>query len=409
MDYHLIELENGIRVIHKPVQNSKITHCGIISDVGSRDEQPHQQGLAHFWEHMAFKGTRKRKAFHILNRIDSVGGELNAYTTKEKICFYASVLDHHFDKAMDLLTDITFDSVFPESQIEKERGVILEEMAMYHDSPEDAIQDEFDQVIFGEHPLGNNILGTRESITSFHRNDFKEFISEHLNTERLIVSIVSGLPAAKVKRLAHKYLAGIPRISAENQRNEAAPYRVRRKSVYREMMQSQVALGRTAYSLGHKKRLPFFLLTNYLGGPAMNSRLNMALREKYGYVYSIEANYNAYTDTGLFGIFFGTEPGHTQKSIQLVLKELENLRKKPFGQMQLHKAKEQLIGQMAMAEENHPALMLGMAKSMLDKGKIDSFDHVVQKIRAISALDIQDMAEELFQPDDISILTYLPK
>jgi len=408
MDYKLFELENGIRVIHQPVNNSKITHCGLILDIGSRDESVSQQGIAHFWEHMAFKGTQKRKAFHILNRIDSVGGELNAYTTKEKICFYASVLDQHFDKALDLLTDITFDSIFPESQIEKERGVILEEMSMYLDSPEEAIQDDFDTLIFGQHPLGVNILGTRESIKAFHRDDFKQFIKEHLNTERLVVSVVSGLPTSKVKRLAEKYLKNIPMMNAPVNRLSADPYVVKHQTINRDLMQSQVALGREAYSLKSEKKLPFFLLTNYLGGPAMNSRLNMALREKYGYVYSIEAAYNAYTDTGLFAVYFGTEPKQTDRSIALVLKELEMLKKKAFTPVQLHRIKEQLIGQMAMAEESHISLMLAIGKSMLDKGSIDSFDEVTAQVRAITSHDLMEIAEEVFNKDEISILTYRP-
>ena len=202
-DYEIHTLNNGIRIVHKEVKSTKIVHCGFILNIGSRDENDNQQGLAHFWEHMAFKGTSKRKAFHIINRLESVGGELNAYTTKEKICFYASVLDNYFEKALELLTDITFDSIFPEKQIEKERGVILEEMAMYHDAPEDAIQDEFDNLVFKGHPLGNNILGTAESVRSFRRQHFKQFVSENINTGQLIFSVVGNI---SLKNIWRKYL-----------------------------------------------------------------------------------------------------------------------------------------------------------------------------------------------------------
>ena len=214
-DYNLLELPNGIRVVHKEVANTKIVHCGFILDIGSRDESESQLGIAHFWEHMAFKGTRKRKAFHILNRLDSVGGELNAYTTKEKICFYASVLDKHIQNAFEILQDITFDSIFPEKQIEKERGVILEEMSLYRDSPEDAIQDEFDHVIFGDHPLGQNILGTPKSVRSFSRQDFQQFLQQNMNTEEVVFSCVGNIPFKKVKRLAEKFFGQVPKLNAQ--------------------------------------------------------------------------------------------------------------------------------------------------------------------------------------------------
>ncbi len=212
--YHTHTFDNGIRVIHKEVQHTSIAHCGFILDIGSRNEKPHQQGLAHFWEHMVFKGTQRRKAFHILNRLEAVGGELNAYTTKEKICFYASLLDHHYEKAVELLTDITFNSVFPEKQIEIEKGVILEEMAMYQDAPEDAIQDEFDSLVFKNHALGYNILGTSSSVAGFRKADFEQFIRENLNTERIIFSSVGNLPFKKVLRLAEKYMQAFPHCSS---------------------------------------------------------------------------------------------------------------------------------------------------------------------------------------------------
>ncbi len=271
-EYQIHTLPNGIRVAHKQVPYTKIAHCGFTLDIGSRDEKPHQQGIAHFWEHMAFKGTTKRKSFHILNRLEAVGGELNAYTTKEKICFHASVLDMHFEKAMELLTDITFDSVFPEKQIEKERSVILEEMSMYYDSPEDSIQDEFDAVLFENHALGNNILGTADSVRSFHRDDFKAFIAENLNTNRLIFSSVGNIPFYKVVKLAEKHLSGIPSYAAQRERLPFSHYVPKLVKKTRAVTQAQCAMGRTAYALSDAKRLPFFMLINILGGPGMNSR-----------------------------------------------------------------------------------------------------------------------------------------
>ncbi len=409
VDYNLFTLPNGIRVVHKEVSNTKIVHCGFILDIGSRDEREEQLGIAHFWEHMAFKGTNKRKAFHILNKLDSVGGELNAYTTKEKICFYASALDKHMESAFELLQDITFDSIFPEKQIEKERGVILEEMALYHDSPEDAIQDEFDRVVFKDHPLGKNILGTQSSVRSFHRQDFKDFLKANLNTEKVVFACVGNVPLKKIKRLADKYFKPIPHYKAEKRRITFENYIPCSEINHRNITQAHCAIGTTAYELSHANRLPFFMLMNILGGPGMNSRLNLALREKYGFVYNVEASYHPFSDTGLFSIFFGTEPGQVERSRKLVLKELKRLREQPLGSLQLHMAKEQMIGQLAMAEENNTSLMLMMGKSILDLEKIDGLDVIFERIRKITSSQLQDIANERLLESQLSHLTFLPE
>lgn len=408
-DHSIFTLPNGIRIVHKQVQNSKIAHCGFILDIGSRDESLSQQGLAHFWEHMAFKGTKKRRSFQIINKLDTLGGELNAYTSKENICFYASVLNDHTEKAFDLLTDITFNSTFLESQIEKERSVILEEMSIYKDAPEDAIQDDFDQLIFSGHPLGSNILGTKESVQSFRQSDFFYFINQHLNTDRLIFSSVSSLSFSKIKRLAIKYLSDIPESVANKTRSSFENYVAKTKIEKKHIMQAHCALGTLSYSNQDEKRLPFSLLTNTLGGPAMNSRLNLALREKYGFVYSIDANYSSFYDTGLASIFFGTEKKQLFRSVDLVLKELLKLTSKPFGTRQLHKAKEQFIGQMAMAEENNISLMLMLGKSILVHNRIESFENVIKKIRAITSAELFEIANEVFDENKLSFLYFVPK
>lgn len=408
-DYNLLQLPNGIRVVHKEVANTQIVHCGFILDIGSRDERENELGIAHFWEHMAFKGTRKRKAFHILNRLDSVGGELNAYTTKEKICFYASALDKHTENAFEILQDITFDSVFPEKQIENERGVILEEMSLYRDSPEDAIQDEFDRVVFGEHPLGQNILGTPSSVRSFHRHDFQQFLKQNMNTEQVVFSCVGNIPFKRVKKLAEKYFGHVPTLSGQRQRVHFGGYQPRTEVITKQISQAHCAIGSTAYDLADDKRLPFFMLLNILGGPGMNSRLNLALREKYGFVYNVEAVYHPYSDTGLFAIFYGTEKKQATRSQRLVLKELDKLKNNPLGTLQLHKAKEQLIGQLAMSEENNANLMLMMGKSILDLGRIESLESIFQQIRSISSNQLLDLANESFDESNMSFLTFLPE
>ncbi len=407
-DHQLVTFPNGIRLVYKQVPNTKIIHGGFVLDIGSRDENSDQQGLAHFWEHMAFKGTSRRRAFHILNRLDSLGGELNAYTTKEKICFYASILDEHFEKALDLLTDITFDSVFPESQIERERQVILEEMAMYKDSPEDSIQDDFDDLVFAGHSMAHNILGTSDSIKRFSRADFKQFIGENLNTERLIFSCVGGLPIGKVVKLAEKYLRKIPRIASAQTRTPFNAYKPQTSHQVRNLAQAHCAMGQIAYAIGDEGRLPFFMLTNYLGGPSLNSRLNLALRERYGFVYSVDANYSPFTDVGLFSIFFGTQNGKMDQSRELALKELKKLKDNPLGRSQLHKLKQQLMGQLAMAEENNISLMLMMGRSILDLDRIDSLDVIFRKINKTDALELQGIANEMFAEERMSYLTYGP-
>lgn len=402
-------LSNGIRVLHKQVTSTKIAHCGFMLDIGSRDENNENQGIAHFWEHMAFKGTKKRNSFYILNRLDSLGGELNAYTTKEKLCFYASVLDVHLEKALELLTDITFNSTFPERQIERERNVILEEMAMYKDTPEDAIQDDFDEVVFSSHPLGHNILGTQETVSSFQHSDFERFIRENLNSERMIVTTVGNFPLKKIERLARKYLEEAPVFHSAKKRKLFKSYSQQILTSKKPISQAQCAIGRPSYSLSDPRRIPFFMLTNILGGPGMNSRLNMALREKHGYVYSIDASYNPYVDTGMFSVFFGTDARQVNRSIGLVQKEFKLLREKKLGDLQFHKAKEQLMGQLAMSEENNGSMMLMMAKSLLDIESVPSLESVFNDIRKVTREDLIDIANEMLVEDQMSILSFLPE
>lgn len=409
MPYQIKELANGIRIVHQEVNSTRLVHCGFVLDIGSRDETHAQQGLAHFWEHMAFKGTQKRKAFHIINRLDSVGGELNAYTTKEKICFYASVLRQHWDKAADLLCDITFNSTFPPKQIDRERQVILEEMAMYRDSPEDSLQDEFDALLFPDHSLGYNILGTEESVGNFGQEDFKEFVEKHMDTSRIVCSVVGNISFKKALKRLEPLLENIPAKQSYANRISTNCYQAKTHISYKEITQVHCAIGKPALSLTDDRRFKLFLLNNILGGPSMNSRLNMALREKHGLAYSIESIYQAFTDTGFIGIYYGTEEKTAAKARRIVLREIQKIRDKKLGTMQLHMGKEQTIGQMAMAEENYSGLMLVYGKSLLDKGRIESLEDIFSKIRSCTAEDLQELANEVYDDEKFSFLTYLPK
>lgn len=401
-------LSNGIRVVHNQVTTTKIVHCGIMLDIGSRDENTTNQGIAHFWEHMAFKGTRKRKAFHILNRLESLGGELNAFTDKEKILFFASLRDEYFERALELLADITFNSIFPENQISRERNVILEEMSMYLDDAEDSLQDEFDKAIFAGHPLGMNILGTTKTVKHFRRSDFRKFIASHLDTRRIVFSTVGNLPMEKVIRLAEKYLGKIPKKTSRKARIKFKDYQPQHVSLIRPVKQARCAMGRTAYPLHNPKRSAFYILTNILGGSGMNSRLNMALREKHGYVYSIGANYVPFTDVGLFVISFGTEASQLKKSMELVFNEMRHLRDERMGVRQLASAKEQILGNMAMAEENNLSFMMMMARSLLDLNRVTPLEELFERVKNTTAEHLQDMANEIFVEGRMSSVVMLP-
>ncbi len=358
---------------------------------------------------MAFKGTQKRKAFHIINRLEILGGELNAYTTKEKMAFHASVLASHFGKAVDLLTDITFRSVFPEKEIEKEKRVILEEMAMYQDTPDDAIQDDFDALLFPGHPLGNNILGTEESVLSIRQSDFTDFFSRNISFDRLVFSSVGPFDLEKAVKIAAPFLENLQPQFRKLEREAPTNSLLPRKEILKPISQAHVMLGCRAFPLLHPNRLAFFLLNNVLGGPAMTSRLNFSIREKYGLVYGVESHYAPYIDTGSFSIYFATEAGKRAKAEELVWKEIRNLTDKPLTANQLKNAKEQLKGQLAMAEEGNLSLMLMLGKSIMDSGKVQSLVEIFAEIDALKAGELQEIAMQAWQHENWTKLSFLPE
>jgi predicted Zn-dependent peptidase len=338
-----------------------------------------------------------------------VGGELNAFTDKEKVVFYASVRDEYFERAVDVLSDITFYSVFPENQIEKERGVILEEMAMYLDSPDDSLQDEFESIVYKDHPMGMNILGRPETVKSFRKKDFMSFFKHHLSTDKIVFSCVGNISVDEVEKMAKKYLEGFRHKNGVVRRKRFKTYQPREQILKRTVKQAKCAIGRDAYSIINDKRIPFYLLVNMLGGPGMNSRLNLALREKYGFVYSIDAHYIPYTDTGMFAVFFGTEPKQLERCIKLVKREFDRFRDKPLTKRQLDSAKEQIKGQLAMAEENNLSLMLLMGRSVLDIGKVPTLEEIYHQIDETDSLTIHDIAQEIFDDKKLSYLIMEPE
>jgi predicted Zn-dependent peptidase len=407
--FQIVSLANGIRIAHNQVSTSKIVHCAIMLDIGSRDETTANQGIAHFWEHMAFKGTRKRNAYHIISRLESLGGELNAFTDKEKICFYASLRDAYFERAIELLADITFNSQFPAAHIQRERKVILEEIAMYHDDPEDSLQDEFDGLIFKGHSLGMNILGNENSIRSFQKRDFQRFIDTHLDTSRIVISCVGDVPLDRALEVIEKHVGHIRTKKSRQKRKRFSNYRPAEVTIQRPVKQARCAYGRPAYSYQDEKRGLFYMLTNILGGPGLNSRLNLALREKHGFVYQVGAQFIPFTDTGLLVISFGTEPQQLERSVKLVREELRKLVEQPLGKKQISSAKEQLMGQIAMAEESNLGFMMMMARNVLDLGRVVTFQEIYDRIRLATPESLQAMAEEMFNERMFSCLRMVPK
>jgi predicted Zn-dependent peptidase len=401
-------LPNGITLVHRQVMHTEISHLGIMLDIGSRDEEKNEEGLAHFWEHLAFKGTEKKNNMQIINRLEIIGGELNAYTTKEKICFHASVLSPYFERALELVTDITFHSIFPAKELEKERSVILEEMSMYYEAPEDAIQDDFDELLFPNHSLGINILGTQETVNSFKQSDLNAFIARNMDTSRIVISSIGKHPHDKVFKWAEKHLGQIPAQRNQVKRVQPPAMIPVERITKRGLNQSHVALGQQSYAIKHPDRLAFFMLINLLGGPSMNSLLNVSIREKRGLVYSIEANFTSYVDSGFWAIYFGTESNQVAKSIKLIHKEFEKLQDRTLSTAQLLKIKSQLKGQMAMAEESNLNFMLMMAKSLLDREKIETLEEIFEQIDLVTADKMQQMAREMLNPADLSVLIFEP-
>ena len=383
-----------------------VAHCGLIINTGSRDEKTREHGMAHLIEHMLFKGTKKRKAFHILSRLDDAGGELNAYTTKEETTIHASILKEDFEKAVDLISDIAYNSVFPEKEITKEKDVIIEEINSCLDNPAELIFDDFEEMVFSGQPLGRNILGSPDSVKSFNREKLKEFVSANYNTTETIFCSVGNIPDEKVIRLFDKYFVSAAMKKKISHRNKAGKYKPASVTKKKDTWQNHCIIGNVAYALQDKRRIGMFLLNNILGGQGLNSRLNMSLREKNGLAYNIESGYNAYSDTGIFSIYFGTESQYLEKCISMVEKELARLRNTALGPVQISKAKNQIKGYQARGYENHESLMLSLGKSLLVFNRIDTLEDICKKIEAVTSSELLETANEIFHPSSLSTLIY---
>jgi predicted Zn-dependent peptidase len=397
----VFELANGLRVsyLHSA---TIVSHLGVSILAGSRYELEGEEGLAHFLEHCIFKGTKKRRAFHVLSRLDSVGAELNAYTTKEEICIYSSFSQEHLHRAVELLADITFESTFPEKEIEKEKEIILDEINSYMDSPGDKIFDDFEAFLFPMHSLGNNILGTKESVQSFSRQDLLRYVERFFHPRNMVISYVGNSSEKKVLNYIEKYFGKYGSNAPITIPHPFSNYRSYKKVVYEANYQVHMMVGGIAPGLNDPKRRIMTLLINLLGGPALNSRLVLSVREKYGYSYNIEANYTPYQEIGYWNIYASTDQRFSKKTLKLIYKELAKLRDIQLTAHQLKQAKTQLKGHIALGMESNSGLMLNFGKSLLIFNQIDTITQIHDAIDAITSEEVQLMAQEYFDPKNMS-------
>jgi predicted Zn-dependent peptidase len=405
-DFDLHQFDNGLRLAYKQASNTSVTHIGFTICAGSRDDGK-LPGTAHCFEHMLFKGTGKRNAYNIINRLEIVGGEMNAFTTKEITVIYASVINDYAERALELLSDLCFNSTFPEKELEKEKKVIAEEINMYLDTPEENIFDEFQEMVFDGHSLAPNILGTNETLQSIKSSVLVKFHSRYYHPKNIVLSVSSGLPFKKFINWAEKHIEIEKKSFTSVSRPSFKLYAPKKQVKDTDHVQCHAMLGNICFPQMHENRLPMLLLNNILGGPGMNSRLNLSVREKYGYTYNIESGYTAFIDTGLFHCYLSTDKKNLDKAVDLVKKELSLLMDKPLSRNQLENAKRQFNGQIALSEENRMNIMLMLGKNIVQGYPIDSLHEVMHKINSITSEQLQQIAREIFDLDKLSYLAYV--
>ena len=447
MKYNTYTLDNGLRIIHLP-SDSQVVYCGYQINAGTRNEEPGEEGLAHFCEHVTFKGTERRKAWHILNCLESVGGDLNAYTNKEGTVYYSAILKEHIARAVDLLSDIVFHSVYPQAEIDKEVEVICDEIESYNDSPAELIYDEFENILFKGSPLGHNILGTAEQVRSFKTEDALRFTRKLYRPDNAIFFAYGDIDFKKLVKLIRKALGECPkgrelacsadcksaetpteeRIAEEtptgetpteemeagdaNHKVQSSKFNVQSKVAGQTIVmqknthQAHVMIGTRAYDVNDDRRMPLYLLNNMLGGPGMNAKLNLALREHNGLVYTVESTMVAYGDTGTWSIYFGCDEHDVKRCLRLVRKELDKFMQKPLSDAQLKAAKKQIKGQIGVACDNRENFALDFGKSFLHYGWEKNVDRLYEQVDEITAAQIQAVAQELFDKDRLTTLIF---
>lgn len=420
MKYNTYTLDNGLRIIHLP-SDSKVVYCGYQINAGTRNEEPGEEGLAHFCEHVTFKGTERRKAWHILNCLESVGGDLNAYTNKEGTVYYSAILKEHIARAVDLLTDIVFHSVYPQAEIDKEVEVICDEIESYNDSPAELIYDEFENIIFKDSPLGHNILGTAEQVRSFKTEDALRFTRKLYRPDNAIFFAYGDIDFKKLVRLLQRALAddesvvnlaeeksvsSVKSVGPKNYPSVGDGIAGQTIVMQKNTHQAHVMIGTRAYDVSDSRRMPLYLLNNMLGGPGMNAKLNLALREHNGLVYTVESTMVAYGDTGIWSIYFGCDEHDVKRCLRLVRKELDKFMQKPLSEAQLKAAKKQIKGQVGVACDNRENFALDFGKSFLHYGWEKNVDRLYEQVDEITAEQIQAVAQELFDKDRLTTLIF---
>ncbi len=407
MNYNTATLPNGMRIIHA-TNHSPISYCGILINAGTRDELDNESGMAHFTEHMLFKGTQKRRPHHILNRMEDVGGELNAFTSKEETAIYTIFYEEYLERSMELLADIIFNSQFSETQLERERIVILDEINSYLDTPSALIYDDFEQVVFNSHDLGKPILGTPQSLMNITSEAMRAYVERQFRPEKMVFFSVGKTPFSKVMKKADKHLNVHSTANAVEPKTRIAPPETSVESIVMEKdtHQTHYIIGRKTCNMYHPNRATLYLLNSILGGLGMNSRLNNSLREKNGLVYTVESTHALYSDSGVFSIYFGCDPKNTNKCLNLIHKEFKKLKQTALSPLQLSKAKKQLKGELGIAFENKENMALDMAKSFLHFDRYINLTEITQQIEHVTAEQIQSLANELLSIDEFSSLHY---
>ena len=415
MKYNTYTLDNGLRIIHLP-SDSKVVYCGYQINAGTRNEEPGEEGLAHFCEHVTFKGTERRKAWHILNCLESVGGDLNAYTNKEGTVYYSAILKEHIARAVDLLSDIVFHSVYPQAEIDKEVEVICDEIESYNDSPAELIYDEFENILFKGSPLGHNILGTAEQVRRFTTEDALRFTQKLYRPDNAIFFAYGDIDFKKLVKLIGRALAdsvgnkksvsSVKSVGLENYPSVGEEIAGQTIVVQKNTHQAHVMIGTRAYDVNDDRRMPLYLLNNMLGGPGMNAKLNLALREHNGLVYTVESTMVAYGDTGTWSIYFGCDEHDVKRCLRLVRKELDKFMQKPLSDAQLKAAKKQIKGQIGVACDNRENFALDFGKSFLHYGWEKNVDRLYEQVDEITAAQIQAVAQEQFDKDRLTTLIF---
>jgi len=407
MDLQSFTLPNGIRLIHHTIPN-RVAHVGIFINSGTRDEMAGEHGIAHFIEHTIFKGTLKRSVLQVLNRLENVGADMNAFTTKEETCIYASFLNEYYDRTLELFNDILFHSTYPEKELEKEKQVVLDEIRSYKDTPSEQIFDDFEDLVFKGHALGNNILGTEKSLKRITRENIFQFIRDTYIFDQIIIVSSGNISFQRLQKLVVKYFNETSEKVMPRVRKPFQKYAPMTRILKKKIFQVHCILGAEAYTYTDERRIPLALLNNILGGPIMNSRLSLALRERNGLTYHNESNYTSFSDSGIVSIYFATDNLHFERALGIVHKELDKLRKEKLSPIQLHTIKKQLVGQIAIGQESNLSIMLTIGKSYLIQGWYDPVESLIRKIEAITADQLREIANEIFDPSKLSMLTFKP-